>query len=46
MRQKIKLQCGLFMKEFLKQLARKGRTKQWLAEDAAPGQDPHGGKTI
>ena len=43
MRQKVKFKCGVFMKEFLKQLARKSRTKQWLAEDDIPGKDPDGG---
>ena len=46
MRKKVRFQCGVFMKEFLKQLARKSWTKQWLAEDDGTGEDPDGGKTV
>ncbi len=46
MRRKVKFQCGVFTKEFLKQLARKSWTKQWLAEDQEPCEEPDGGKTV
>jgi hypothetical protein len=46
MRKKVKFQGGVFMKEVLRQLARKSRTNQGPAGDDAPREDPDGSETV
>lgn len=45
-RKKVKFQCGVFTKEFLRQLAHKSRTKQLPAEGEPLGEEPDAGKTV
>jgi hypothetical protein len=46
MREKVKFQCGIFMKELLRQLARKSRTRERLTGVTTPGENSDGGKTV
>lgn len=46
MRKKVKFQCGVFMKEFLKQLARKSPMRDRPAGDNAPDENSDGGETV
>ena len=46
MRKNVKFQCGIFMKELLKQLARKSRIKHRPAGDSGPGEKSDGGETV
>jgi hypothetical protein len=46
MRKNVKFQCGIFMKELLKQLAHKSRTKHRPAADSGPGEKSDSGKTV
>ena len=46
MRKKVKFRGGVFMKEVLRQLARKSRTNRCPAGDDAPREDPDGSETV
>ncbi len=46
MRKNVKFQCGVFMKELFKQLARKRPIMNRLAGDNAPDDNSDGGETV